>query len=63
MGQGLPLDHPKLWLGRCRRVRLHCESALVVHTDGELFCVPEDDVRDLDIELLPGALRVLARLD
>jgi diacylglycerol kinase (ATP) len=63
MGRGLPSDHPKLWLGRCRRVRLHCEAALVVHTDGELFCVPDDGVQDLDIELLPGALRVLARLD
>ncbi|HWG42917.1 MAG TPA: diacylglycerol kinase family protein [Gemmataceae bacterium] len=62
MGRGLPADHPKLWLGRCRRVRLHSESALVIHTDGELFCVPEDGVQDLDIELLPGTLRVLARL-
>ncbi len=63
LGRGLPCDHPKLWLGRCRRVRLRSESPLVVHTDGELFCVPADGVRELDIDLLPGALRVLARLD
>lgn len=58
-GGGLPHNHPSLWLGRCRRVRLHAESPLVVHTDGELFCVPEDGVRELEIDLLPKALRVL----
>jgi diacylglycerol kinase (ATP) len=59
---GLPADHPKLWLGRCRQVRLHSESALVVHADGEMFCLPGDGVQDLEVELLPGALRVLGRL-
>jgi diacylglycerol kinase family enzyme len=57
---GLPKDHPSLWLGRCHRVRLHAEAALTVHTDGELFCVPDDDVYELEVDLQPGALRVLA---
>jgi diacylglycerol kinase family enzyme len=61
LGRGLPGDHPKVWLGRCRRVRLHSEEALTVHTDGELFCLPGDGARDLEVELLPGALRVLGR--
>ncbi len=59
-GRGLPRDHPNLRLGRCRQVRLHAESPLIVHTDGELFCVAEDGVRDLEIDLLPRALRVLS---
>lgn len=54
----LPMDYPNLWRGRCREVRLHSESPLVVHLDGELFSRPEDEVRDLEIRLLPGALRV-----
>ncbi len=62
LGRGMPHDHPQLWLGRCRKVGLHSESALTVHTDGELFCVPADGVRDLEVDLLPGALRVLGRL-
>jgi hypothetical protein len=33
----------------------------VVHTDGEFFCRPEDDVRRLEVALVPTALRVLAR--
>jgi diacylglycerol kinase (ATP) len=63
LGRGLPHDHPQLWLGRCRRLRLHCESALTVHTDGELFCVPDDGVQELEVDLLPGALRVLGRFE
>ena len=31
---------------------------LCVHTDGELFAVPADGVRELEVELLPGRLRV-----
>jgi diacylglycerol kinase family enzyme len=54
----LPTDHPKLWMGRCRRVEVHAEVPLPVHLDGEMFCRPEDGVRDLEIEILPGALQV-----
>jgi diacylglycerol kinase (ATP) len=62
MRWGLPCDYPNLWQGRCRQVRIHAESPLVVHADGELFCVQADGVRDLEIDLLPRALRVLGKL-
>lgn len=62
LGWGPPRAYPNLWLGRCRQVRLHAESPLVVHADGELFCVQADGVRDLEIDLLPKALRVLGKL-
>jgi diacylglycerol kinase family enzyme len=61
LGKGPPEGNPKLWSGRCRRVSLHSDAPLAVHTDGELFCLPEDGVRDLEVELLPGALRVLRK--
>jgi diacylglycerol kinase (ATP) len=61
-GQGLPRDYPNLWLGRCRQVHLHAELPVVVHADGELFCVQSDGVRDLEIDILPRALRVLGKL-
>jgi diacylglycerol kinase family enzyme len=61
--RGLPHDHPQVWLGRCRRVRLNCESPLAVHTDGELFCVPADGICELEVDLLSGALRVLGSAD
>jgi diacylglycerol kinase (ATP) len=62
LGRGLPSDYPNLWLGRCRQIRLHAESPLVVHADGEMFCVPTDDVHSLEIDLVPKALRVLGKL-
>jgi diacylglycerol kinase family enzyme len=57
---GPPKNHPKVHLGRCRRFALQSPTPLTVHIDGEFFARPEDDVRDLDIRLLPQALRVKA---
>lgn len=51
--------HPQLFRGRCREVKLSSEAPVPVHLDGEMFCVPKDGVRDLEVRLLPGALRVL----
>jgi diacylglycerol kinase (ATP) len=62
---GPPRGYPKIRQGRCQRVRLHSETPLIVHTDGEFFCLPEDEVRDLEIEIVPRAIRVvsLSRLE
>jgi diacylglycerol kinase (ATP) len=59
---GPPADNPKVRLGRCRRVRLRSGAPLIVHVDGEFFCRPEDDLRDLEIDILPAALRVRTTL-
>lgn len=55
---GPPETYPKVRQGRCRRVTLHSEAPLIVHTDGEFFCVPEDGVRDVEIEVMPRVLPV-----
>jgi diacylglycerol kinase (ATP) len=55
---GLRADHPLLWTGRCREVRVQSESALTVHLDGEMFCRPEDGLQGLEIRILPQALEV-----
>jgi diacylglycerol kinase (ATP) len=55
---GPPDDHPQVRQGRCRRVRLQSAVPLIVHLDGEFFCKPEDGIQELEIELLPRALRV-----
>ncbi len=60
--KGPPHDHPKVRLGRCRALRVHSQTALTVHIDGEFFALPEGNVRDLDIRLLPRALRVQTAL-
>ena len=59
--QRLRNDHPFVRMGRCRRATLHSETPLIVHLDGEFFCLPEDGVHDLEVELLPQALRVYRR--
>ncbi len=55
---GPPHGHPKLRLGRCRTINLRSQSPLTVHVDGEFFCRPEDNVRELEIEVLPASLKV-----
>jgi diacylglycerol kinase family enzyme len=57
---GAPATYPKVRQGRCRHVRLQSEAPLIVHSDGEFFCVPADGVRELEIDLLPRALTVEA---
>jgi diacylglycerol kinase family enzyme len=60
---GPPAHHAKICQGRCRQLRLRSESPLTVHIDGEFFCRPEDDVRTLEIVLLPQHLRVQTGFD
>jgi diacylglycerol kinase family enzyme len=62
-GGELPKDHPAIWLGRCRAVHLESAAPLTVHLDGEFFSRPEDDVRQLEVRILPGALRVRTLAD
>jgi len=55
---GPPGEYPKVTQGRCRKVTLTSESPLVVHVDGELFCVPEENIRSLEIDVVPAALQI-----
>jgi diacylglycerol kinase (ATP) len=55
---GPPATYPKIRQGQCRRVKLHSEVPLIIHADGEFFCIPEDGVQDVEIEIVPAALRV-----
>jgi diacylglycerol kinase family enzyme len=55
---GPPANHPKVRLGQCRQLRLRSESPLTVHIDGEFFSKPQDNIRSLEVRVLPRALRV-----
>ena len=57
---GPPQLYPKIRQSRCRRVMMLSETPLIAHTDGEFFCLPEDGVRELEIEIVPRALVVKA---
>jgi diacylglycerol kinase (ATP) len=54
----LPEGHPSIWTGRCQLVQVESELPLTVHLDGEFFCLTEDRVRQIELEILPRRLRV-----
>ena len=58
----LPKDDPGIRLGRCRKASVRSTTALTVHIDGEFFCRPEDDVREVEVECLPGRLHVFSHI-
>lgn len=58
----LPTGHPALRMGRCSRARVESKEPLTVHIDGEFFCLPEDGVCGLEVEIIRGGLRVLGRV-
>jgi diacylglycerol kinase family enzyme len=55
----LPANHPHVRLGRCQGGSVKSETPLVAHLDGESFCRPEQNVRWLEVDILPRRLRVL----
>ncbi len=57
----IPTDNPVIGVGRCRRVEVVSDEALMTHGDGEFFCQPEEGVHHITIELVPGRLRVMGR--
>lgn len=59
----LPADHPLIRVGRCRCAAVRSAEPLRVHVDGEFFCLDADETRDIQVELLPRRLRVLAPPD
>lgn len=55
---GPPKNHPLVLNRRCHRVRVTSHEPLTAHLDGEMFCVPSDNICELTAELLPARLRV-----
>jgi YegS/Rv2252/BmrU family lipid kinase len=46
-------------LGRFRQMRVESDRSLIIHTDGEVFAGFGTDVRQLTVEIQPGALEVM----
>lgn len=55
--KGPPTGHPLVRTGRCARLSLASPVPLTVHVDGEIFCRPQDNVKQLEVDLLPSRLR------
>ena len=46
-------------LGSFRRLRLRADRALPIHADGELWSAYEANTRELEVEIVPGAIQLL----
>jgi len=46
-------------MGSCKKLSLQADRPLYIHTDGEIFSGFGTDIRQLQIEILPKALRVV----
>ncbi|MCC6501140.1 MAG: diacylglycerol kinase family lipid kinase [Anaerolineales bacterium] len=46
-------------MGACKKFSLTADRPLYIHTDGEIFSGPGTDVRKVNFEILPNALKVV----
>jgi len=46
-------------MGQCKKLELKSEKPLVIHVDGEIYAGFGTDVRQISLELLPGALEIM----
>jgi diacylglycerol kinase family enzyme len=54
---GPPENHPQIKLRQCRSLSISAPSPLTIHTDGEMFCTPNEGITSAAITLLPKRLR------
>ncbi len=57
---GPPKSYPKIRQGQARSISLKSETPLIAHADGELLCLPDDNVKELMISMEPAAIRVVS---
>jgi diacylglycerol kinase (ATP) len=57
---GTHAKFPQVHMGKFSRLELKADRPLVIHTDGEIFAGFGVDVRNLSVEVLPGAIEVVA---
>jgi diacylglycerol kinase family enzyme len=46
-------------MGQFKTLKLHADRPLYIHTDGEIFAGFGVDVRDLSVEIIPGAIEFM----
>jgi YegS/Rv2252/BmrU family lipid kinase len=46
-------------MGRCKKFTLASDRPLYIHADGEIFSGPGTDVRQVSLEILPNALKII----
>ncbi len=57
--RGTHVRSPHVQMGSLRRLVLHADRPLYIHTDGEIYAGFGTNTRQLTIEVIPGAIEVL----
>lgn len=57
--KGTHVHHSAVTMRKNQRLVLKADTPLPIHTDGEIFAYPHDDVREVAITSLPQAIRVM----
>ena len=55
---GSHLRHSVVKSGMTKRLTIESDMGLPIHADGEIFGPWEADIRRIDVEIVPAALRV-----
>lgn len=58
--KGIHGTHSAVTMRKNHRMIIRSNIPLPIHTDGEIFAYPHDDVREIAITSLPAAIRVIA---
>jgi diacylglycerol kinase family enzyme len=48
-------------IGTLKTIRLRSDRALLIHADGEMFATYPDNVCEVEVGVMPGALRLAYR--
>lgn len=56
---GTHARHPEIVMRRIRRLRIRSSRPLLAHFDGEMFAWREDNVREIEISVVPQAIRLI----
>jgi YegS/Rv2252/BmrU family lipid kinase len=51
--------YPEVRIGKFKTLHIQSDRPLNIHTDGEIFANPESNVREINIEILPGAIEIV----
>lgn len=51
---------PQVRIGEFKRMRISSDQPLFMHTDGEVYAGYGSDIRDIEIEIIPGAIEIVS---
>jgi diacylglycerol kinase family enzyme len=57
--KGTHVRFKQVRLGTCKTFSLTADRPLYIHADGEIYSGPGTNLRKLDFEILPDALKVI----